>query len=276
MGNSLFRKKSIDQLIAATRGEKALKRELGAFDLTMLGIGAIIGTGIFVLTGTGAVTAGPGLVLSFVIAGLACLFAALAYAEFASTVPVSGSVYTFTYATMGELLAFIIGWDLILEYMLAASAVSAGWSGYFVSFLNGIGLHIPLEFTAAPGALKDQTTYFNLPAFLILMGITFLLYLGIKESKRINNIMVIIKIVVILLFIIVAFRYVKPDNWTPFMPFGFSGVFGAAALVFFLLLVLMLFHQRLKKLKIPLLIYREALFSLSLFVRFCMSLLARL
>lgn len=199
----------------------------------MLGIGAIIGTGIFVLTGTGAVTAGPGLVLSFVIAGLACLFAALAYAEFASTVPVSGSVYTFTYATMGELLAFIIGWDLILEYMLAASAVSAGWSGYFVSFLNGIGLHIPLEFTAAPGALKDQTTYFNLPAFLILMGITFLLYFGIKESKRINNIMVIVKIVVILLFIIVAFKYVKPDNWTPFIPFGFSGVFGAAALVFF-------------------------------------------
>jgi APA family basic amino acid/polyamine antiporter len=220
-------------LIAATRGEKALKRELGAFDLTMLGIGAIIGTGIFVLTGTGAVTAGPGLVLSFVIAGLACLFAALAYAEFASTVPVSGSVYTFTYATMGELLAFIIGWDLILEYMLAASAVSAGWSGYFVSFLNGIGLHIPLEFTAAPGTLKDQTTYFNLPAFLILMGITFLLYFGIKESKRINNFMVIVKIIVILLFIIVAFKYVKPDNWTPFMPFGFSGVFGAAALVFF-------------------------------------------
>lgn len=199
----------------------------------MLGIGAIIGTGIFVLTGTGAVTAGPGLVLSFVIAGLACLFAALAYAEFASTVPVSGSVYTFTYATMGELLAFIIGWDLILEYMLAASAVSAGWSGYFVSFLNGIGLHIPLEFTAAPGTLKDQTTYFNLPAFLILMGITFLLYFGIKESKRINNFMVIVKIIVILLFIIVAFKYVKPDNWTPFMPFGFSGVFGAAALVFF-------------------------------------------
>ncbi len=199
----------------------------------MLGIGAIIGTGIFVLTGTGAVTAGPGLIISFVVAGLACLFAALAYAEFASTVPVSGSVYTFTYATMGELLAFIIGWDLILEYMLAASAVSAGWSGYFVSFLNGLGIHIPLEFTAAPGALKDQTTYFNLPAFLILMGITSLLYFGIKESKRMNNIMVIVKIAVILLFIFVAFKYVKPDNWTPFMPFGFSGVLGAAALVFF-------------------------------------------
>ncbi|BBP88152.1 hypothetical protein BsIDN1_17700 [Bacillus safensis] len=138
MSNSLFRKKkSISELIAATQGEKkALKKELGSFDLTMLGIGAIIGTGIFVLTGTGAVTAGPGLVLSFVIAGLACLFAALSYAEFASTVPVSGSVYTFTYASMGEFLAFIIGWDLILEYMLAASAVSAGWSGYFVSFFK--------------------------------------------------------------------------------------------------------------------------------------------
>ncbi|EHS56986.1 amino acid permease [Paenibacillus sp. Aloe-11] len=233
MSNGLFRKKSIEQLVAATRGEKALRRDLGAFDLTMLGIGAIIGTGIFVLTGTGAVTAGPGLVISFVIAGLACLFAALAYAEFASTVPVSGSVYTFTYATMGELLAFIIGWDLILEYMLAASAVSAGWSGYFVSFLNGLGIHIPLELTAAPGALKDQSTYFNLPAFVILMGITLLLYFGIRESKRINNIMVVVKIIVILLFIIVAVKYVKPAHWTPFLPFGFSGVFGAAALVFF-------------------------------------------
>ncbi|WP_179032946.1 amino acid permease [Paenibacillus kribbensis] len=233
MSKGLFRKKSIEQLVAATRGEKALRRDLGAFDLTMLGIGAIIGTGIFVLTGTGAVTAGPGLVISFVIAGLACLFAALAYAEFASTVPVSGSVYTFTYATMGELLAFIIGWDLILEYMLAASAVSAGWSGYFVSFLNGLGIHIPLELTAAPGTLKDQSTYFNLPAFVILMGITLLLYFGIRESKRINNIMVVVKIIVILLFIIVAVKYVKPAHWTPFLPFGFSGVFGAAALVFF-------------------------------------------
>lgn len=199
----------------------------------MLGIGAIIGTGIFVLTGTGAVTAGPGLVLSFVIAGLACLFAALSYAEFASTVPVSGSVYTFTYASMGEFLAFIIGWDLILEYMLAASAVSAGWSGYFVSFLNGIGVHIPVELTAAPGGLKGHVTYFNLPAFIILMVITFLLYFGIKESKRVNNIMVIMKIAVILLFILVAVKYVKPENWTPFVPFGTSGVLSAAALVFF-------------------------------------------
>lgn len=160
MSNSLFRKKSISELIAATQGEKALRKELGSFDLTMLGIGAIIGTGIFVLTGTGAVTAGPGLVLSFVIAGLACLFAALSYAEFASTVPVSGSVYTFTYASMGEFLAFIIGWDLILEYMLAASAVSAGWSGYFVSFLNGIGIHIPVELTAKTRWFKGSSDIF--------------------------------------------------------------------------------------------------------------------
>ncbi|XLG13560.1 putative amino acid permease YhdG [Bacillus velezensis] len=166
MKGSVFRKKSIQDLLAATGGEKSLKRELGAFDLTLLGIGAIIGTGIFVLTGTGAVTAGPGLTVSFVIAALACLFAALSYAEFASSVPVSGSVYTFTYATLGELLAFIIGWDLILEYMLAVSAVSVGWSGYFQSFLAGFGIHLPTALTAAPGSIKGTVTFFNLPHLL--------------------------------------------------------------------------------------------------------------
>ncbi|ADV95930.1 MULTISPECIES: branched-chain amino acid transporter BcaP [Bacillaceae] len=233
MKGSVFRKKSIQDLIAATSGEKSLKRELGAFDLTLLGIGAIIGTGIFVLTGTGAVTAGPGLTISFVVAALACLFAALSYAEFASSVPVSGSVYTFTYATLGELMAFIIGWDLILEYMLAVSAVSVGWSGYFQSFLSGLGIHLPVALTAAPGAVKGTFTLFNLPAFVIVMAITYLLYLGIKESKRVNNIMVILKILVVLLFIAVAAVYVKPHNWQPFMPMGFGGVFSAAALVFF-------------------------------------------
>lgn len=233
MKGSVFRKKSIQDLIAATSGEKSLKRELGAFDLTLLGIGAIIGTGIFVLTGTGAVTAGPGLTISFVVAALACLFAALSYAEFASSVPVSGSVYTFTYATLGELMAFIIGWDLILEYMLAVSAVSVGWSGYFQSFLSGLGIHLPVALTAAPGAVKGTFTLFNLPAFVIVMAITYLLYLGIKESKRVNNIMVILKILVVLLFIAVATVYVKPHNWRPFMPMGFGGVFSAAALVFF-------------------------------------------
>ncbi|MGK9429879.1 amino acid permease [Bacillus atrophaeus] len=233
MKGSVFRKKSIQDLIVATGGEKSLKRELGAFDLTLLGIGAIIGTGIFVLTGTGAVTAGPGLTISFVVAALACLFAALSYAEFASSVPVSGSVYTFTYATLGELMAFIIGWDLILEYMLAVSAVSVGWSGYFQSFLSGLGIGLPTVLTAAPGAVKGTVTIFNLPAFVIVLAITFLLYLGIRESKRVNNIMVILKILVVLLFIAVAAVYVKSDNWQPYLPEGFGGVFSAAALVFF-------------------------------------------
>ncbi|OMP68224.1 amino acid permease [Domibacillus epiphyticus] len=234
MGNPLFRKKSISDLLDGKQPkEDALKKEMGAFDLTMLGIGAIIGTGIFVLTGTGALTAGPALILSFVIAGLACLFAALAYAEFASTVPVSGSVYTYTYTTLGEFMAFIIGWDLVLEYLLAVSAVSVGWSGYFQSLLGGFGLHIPAALTSAPGTIEGATTYFNLPAFLIVMIIAFLLSVGIKQSKRANNIMVIIKVAVVLLFIAVAVGYVKPGNWAPFMPFGFDGVFAAAALVFF-------------------------------------------
>lgn len=233
MSQSLFRKKNIRDMLNGQPAGSALKKELGPFDLTMLGIGAIIGTGIFVLTGTGALTAGPGLIISFVIAGLACLFAALSYAEFASTVPVSGSVYTYTYTTLGEFIAFIIGWDLVLEYLLAVSAVSVGWSGYFQSLLEGFGLHIPAAFTAAPGTIEGTTTYFNLPAFLIVMLITFLLSIGVRESKRVNNIMVIIKIAVVLLFIVVAARYVKPANWDPFMPFGFDGVFAAAALVFF-------------------------------------------
>ena len=231
---SIFRKKSIEDLLQnAGSNNNGLKRELGAWDLTMLGIGAIIGTGIFVLTGTGAVNAGPALSLSFVIAGLACLFAALSYAEFASSVPVSGSTYTYAYATLGEFAAWIIGWDLILEYLLAVSAVSAGWSGYFQSFLNGIGINLPEGLTAAPGSVEGVTTYMNLPAFLIVMAITLLISRGTKETKRVNNIMVIIKIAVVVLFIISSVFYVKPENWQPFMPFGISGVFSTAALMFF-------------------------------------------
>ena len=231
---SIFRKKSIEDLLQnAGSNNNGLKRELGAWDLTMLGIGAIIGTGIFVLTGTGAVNAGPALSLSFVIAGLACLFAALSYAEFASSVPVSGSTYTYAYATLGEFAAWIIGWDLILEYLLAVSAVSAGWSGYFQSFLNGIGINLPEGLTAAPGSVEGVTTYMNLPAFLIVLAITLLISRGTKETKRVNNIMVIIKIAVVVLFIISSVFYVKPENWQPFMPFGISGVFSTAALMFF-------------------------------------------
>jgi len=210
-----------------------LKKELKTFDLTMLGIGAIIGTGIFVLTGTGALTAGPGLMISFVLAAIACLFASLCYAEFAAMVPESGSAYTYSYTTLGEIVAFIIGWDLMLEYLFAVSTVSAGWSGYFQSFLSGFGLKLPTILTAAPGSTPGVTTFFNLPAFTIILLITVLLSFGVKETKRVNNIMVIIKIAVVLLFIFTAMRFVKPANWTPLLPYGFKGVFGAASSVFF-------------------------------------------
>lgn len=230
MKNSLLRKKDIVQM---QHNQSGLKRDLKTFDLTMLGIGAIIGTGIFVLTGTGALTAGPGLVLSFVIAALACGFAALCYAEFAAMVPSSGSAYTYSYATLGEIVAFIIGWDLLLEYLLAVSTVSVGWSGYFQSLLAGFGIHIPYALTAAPGSTDQGGTYFNLPAFIIVILVTTLISLGVRETKRVNNIMVVVKVSVVLLFILVAVFYVKPANWTPFMPYGFKGVFSAAATVFF-------------------------------------------
>jgi basic amino acid/polyamine antiporter, APA family len=230
---SLLRTKDIGALLKEAQSKGKLKRDLGAWDLTLLGIGAIIGTGIFVLTGAGALTAGPALILSFIIAGVACAFAALAYAEFASLVPISGSVYTYSYATLGELIAWIIGWDLVLEYLFAVSSVAVGWSGYFQSLLGGFGIHLPEALTAAPGAKEGVTSFFNLPAFLIVMVITFLLSRGISESKKVNNIMVVIKVAVVLLFIFVGVGYVKPANWEPFTPFGFEGVFQAAALVFF-------------------------------------------
>jgi APA family basic amino acid/polyamine antiporter len=220
-------------MVAGSRAPGGLKKVLGPFDLVLMGIGAIVGTGIFVLTGTGALTAGPALTLSFVIAALACGFAALCYAEFASTIPVAGSIYTYSYATLGELVAWMIGWDLLLEYGLATSAVSVGWSGYFQSLIAGFGLHLPTALTAAPGALPGATTYFNLPAFLIMMVLTTMLSWGVRESARINNIMVLIKIGVVVMFILVGARHVQPANWHPFMPFGQTGVMSAAALVFF-------------------------------------------
>ncbi|GGZ01130.1 amino-acid transporter protein [Pseudoduganella plicata] len=220
-------------MVAASRKPGGLKKVLGPFDLVLMGIGAIVGTGIFVLTGTGALTAGPALPLSFVIAAVACAFAALCYAEFASTVPVAGSIYTYSYATMGELVAWMIGWDLMLEYGLATSAVSVGWSGYFQSLIASVGWHLPDALTAAPGAVPGKVTYFNLPALLIMLVLTWLLALGVRESARLNNVMVAIKIGVVVLFIAVGIRHVEPANWQPFMPFGHTGVLGAAALVFF-------------------------------------------
>jgi len=230
---SIFRTKNLDAMIAASAKPGGLKKVLGPTDLILLGIGAIVGTGIFVLTGTGAVTAGPGLSLSFVIAAMACCFAALCYAEFASTVPVAGSIYTYSYATLGEFVAWMIGWDLLLEYGLATSTVAVGWSGYFQSLLSGFGVVLPDALTAAPGARPGVETLFNLPAFLIMMAITFLLSLGMRESARLNNVMVIIKISVVLLFIAVGVGHVKPENWQPYMPYGMTGVMSAAALVFF-------------------------------------------
>jgi basic amino acid/polyamine antiporter, APA family len=229
---SLFRKKSIEHMLDGAQ-RTGLKKTLGALDLTLLGVGAIIGTGIFVLTGTGAVQAGPALMLAFVVAAIACGFAALAYAEFSSTIPVAGSIYTYSYATLGELAAWVIGWDLMLEYGLATSAVSVGWSGYLQSLLSGFGINLPTALTAAPGALPGVATLFNLPAFLVMMAITALLSRGMKESARVNNIMVAIKVVVVLLVIVVGVFHVKPANWHPFMPNGWSGVFGAAAVMFF-------------------------------------------
>jgi APA family basic amino acid/polyamine antiporter len=202
-------------------------------DLVLMGIGAIVGTGIFVLTGTGAVTAGPALTLSFLIAAMACGFAALCYAEFASAIPVSGSIYTYSYATLGEIVAWIIGWDLLLEYGLATSAVSVGWSGYFQSLLAGFGLSLPAALVAAPGAVPGARTVLNLPAFLIMMAVAWVVSYGVRESARITNLMVAIKIGVVLLFIAVGVWHVKPANWQPFAPFGAAGVFNAAALVFF-------------------------------------------
>jgi len=229
---SLFRTKDIDAMLAVARDD-GLKKVLGPVDLVMMGIGAIIGTGIFVLTGTGALTAGPALTVSFVIAALACGFAALCYAEFASAIPVSGSIYTYSYATLGEIVAWMIGWDLLLEYGLATSAVSVGWSGYFQSLMAGFGLKLPAALTAAPGAVPGVETMINLPACLIMLAITWVVSYGVRESARVNNLMVAVKIGVVLLFIAVGVWHVQPANWEPFAPFGFSGIFNAAALVFF-------------------------------------------
>lgn len=230
---NLFRKKSIQALIQeAGKKDVTLKKDLGAFDLSMLGIGAIIGTGIFVLTGVAAAEhAGPALVLSFIISGLACVFAALCYAEFASTVPVSGSAYTYSYATFGELIAWILGWDLILEYGFACSAVASGWSGYFQGLIAGFGIHFPKILSSAYDPAHG--TFVDVPAILITFIISFLLTQGVRKSARFNSIMVIIKLAVVLLFIGVGVWYVKPHNWSPFMPFGFSGVATGAATVFF-------------------------------------------
>ena len=239
---NLFATKSIAALKAQAESG-TLRRALGPLNLTTLGVGGIIGAGIFVLTGQAAAQyAGPAIVLSFMLAGLACTFAGLCYAELASMIPVAGSAYTFAYATMGEFVAWIIGWDLILEYSLGAATVAVGWSGYVVSFLADYGIQLPAGLAAAPGTVvAGGTAVFNLPAALITLVISGLLVLGIRESARVNAAVVIVKLGVILLFIAFGTAFVRPDNLTPFIPpnagefgmFGWSGILRAAGVIFF-------------------------------------------
>jgi APA family basic amino acid/polyamine antiporter len=274
--NRLFARKSLEMLLAEMRGENRLRRALGPIALTSLGVGAIIGSGIFVMTGeSAAVHAGPAVMLSFVVAGLGCALAALCYAEFAAMAPVAGSAYTYAYATLGELFAWIIGWDLILEYALSGAVVASGWSNYFNSLLKtAFSLEVPYHLLNDPfTSFKETGTYLsvNLPAVFIMLAVTTVLVIGIRESATTNTIMVAIKVLVVIFVIIVGWRFIDPTNWTsvpvserlplenpeeqwgilsllgindrlvplddkirsPFMPYGFSGIMLGAAIVFF-------------------------------------------
>jgi basic amino acid/polyamine antiporter, APA family len=232
MKNQLFATKSLAQLLAEMAGENRLRRVLGPVQLTSLGVGAIIGAGIFVATGAAARNiAGPALMLSYVVAGMTCIFAALCYAEFASMVPVAGSAYTYAYATLGELFAWIIGWDLILEYAVGAATVANGWSGYFQSVLAKFDLHFPVPLAGPPIVYDTSAGHFvqtagvvNLPAILIVAVVTAVLVKGIAESASFNAAMVFLKVTVVLFVILTGAFYVNPANWTPFAPYGMTGV----------------------------------------------------
>jgi APA family basic amino acid/polyamine antiporter len=277
----LFRRKSLAELMPQDDAH-SLRRALTASNLVFLGIGAIIGAGIFVLTGTAAAQyAGPAIVLSFVLAGLGCLFAGLCYAEFASMIPVAGSAYTYGYATLGEFVAWIIGWDLILEYLFSASTVAVGWSGYFAAFLSSLGIHLPPALVGAPFSVEGTHTLVrsqicvdpatgalavdpvshtlvtaanctssgfeltqglvNLPAIALVLLLTTLLVIGIRESARFNNVIVFVKLLIVLLVIGFGFKYVNTANWSPFIPpntgefghFGLSGILRGAGVIFF-------------------------------------------
>lgn len=250
---SLLRSKSVGSLLAEAREKgDGLKRVLGPIDLIALGIGAVIGAGIFALVGTAAAGdanrpgAGPALIISFLLTGVACAFAGLCYAEFASIVPISGSAYTYAYATLGELAAWIIGWDLVLEYAVGNVAVAVSWSGYFCELLRGFGLEFPRWLaTDLRAALQDQTildaaprlfgmpVVFNLPAVFIVAALTVLLVLGIRESARFNSVMVAVKLLVLGFFVVMGAFYVRPENWSPFAPNGWAGIQAGAAVIFF-------------------------------------------
>jgi basic amino acid/polyamine antiporter, APA family len=226
---SLFATKSTEQLLETAEGT-SLERGIGALDLTALGIGAIIGTGIFVIIGEAIGESGPALVLSFVVAGLTCIFSALSYAELASTIPVSGSAYTYAYATMGEALAWIIGWDLILEYGVSVAAVAVGWGAYLTEILDSLfGITLSDSISLPPGDGGDV----NIPAFFLVMAVAALLISGIRQSARSNTVMVVVKLVVLVFFIIVAATAFNGDHFSDFAPNGWGGIENAAALIFF-------------------------------------------
>jgi basic amino acid/polyamine antiporter, APA family len=250
MAHPLFATKSVDKLRSDAEYSYGLKRTLSAFDLVLLGVGGIIGTGIFVLTGrAAAANAGPAVALSFTVAAVASAFAGLCYAEMASMIPIAGSAYTYAYATMGELIAWIIGWDLILEYLVGAATVSVGWSGYVCAFFKNVTghdlsptwTHAPFVWDEATHQMHATGAVVNLPAMFIVLAVTTILVLGIKESARFNGIIVLIKVAVVLMFIAAAAPFVRTENWTPFIPpntgvrghFGFSGIMQGATMVFF-------------------------------------------
>ena len=226
----LFRKKSIAELRAMAE-KSGLAKSLTAFDLVILGIGAVIGTGIFVLTGVAAARyAGPAVPLSFVLSGLTCAFAGLAYAEFASIVPASGSAYTYAYASMGEFIAFIVGWNLVLEYTVTCAAVAVGWSGYVVGLFKSAGYNVLPEALTLP---TFDGGLINLPAIFITMFLSVLLIRGTRESVTVNRILVFVKLAAVFIFLVIAGPKVDVTNWEPFMPFGYSGIAQGAAIVFF-------------------------------------------
>jgi len=249
MAGSLFKRKSIDRIAKEADDEqRGLKRVLGPLDLVSLGIGIIIGAGIFVVTGQAAAQyAGPAISLSFVLSGIGCVFAGLCYAEMASMIPVSGSAYTYSYATMGQFVAWIIGWDLILEYLFASSTVSVGWSGYMVSFLKDFGVIIPEIVAKAPLSFDHihgwgfTGAVLNIPAVFVVLAATAVLVLGIRESATANSLIVILKLAVLIVFIGVGFFYINRENWEPFIPpnegmfghFGWSGILRGAGVIFF-------------------------------------------
>ena len=224
-----WRVKSLDAILA-TAEKKSLNRSLGAFQLTMLGIGGIIGTGIFVLTAEAAQVAGPGMLISFVIAALVCGLAALCYAELAAMVPVSGSAYTYSYATFGEIMAWVVGWALVLEYAVAASAVAVGWSGYAVGVLQNL-LHVTIPPALVNGPYAGGLI--NLPAVAIVVAVTSLLVIGTKESATVNAVLVVVKVLALAAFIALSVPAIKATNFTPFAPLGTGGIIGAASIIFF-------------------------------------------